>query len=410
MDCFYCDLIISSDPDYVAIPAAYDLGSPGPRCAVHWRYVCGQCQRPSHFMAMSYCTTQRAYYCSRCASATQRVDQPFYVWGYYFKYRSPWTGGWNPSLDRLEFEGRHPRQTAHDADEPDSAVSPEAFYPRYPAKSSQRSAARPLRENDVQVLWDTNARRWNDEFDADGDEHRKYHSDSHLLKLVGRVTDREVLDVGCGNGYLCRKLALKGARVTGVEPSEEMIAIAKKHRLVGNVHIDYVKASATDLSALADESFDIVLFNHVLTSIGDHLAALNEARRVLRSTGHVVVVISHPCFSCGPRRWEAPAADTPRPEDVSAFRVDNYFATGSNLLDDWDGFSPVPYFHRPLRDYWHSFRAAGFAIDEFDEPTLNERGQRELPAWKARQAERIPLSCVFRLSKRTQEYSGSPGE
>jgi hypothetical protein len=82
--------------------------------------------------------------------------------------------------------------------------------------------------------------------------------------------------------------------------------------------------------------------------------------------------------------------------------VDHYFREGAYLLDAWDGFTPVPYFHRPLRAYWRTFRATGFEVDNFDEPSLNERGQAELPAWQAAQVDRIPLACVFRLSKPTR--------
>ena len=67
-------------------------------------------------------------------------------------------------------------------------------------------------------------------------------------------------------------------------------------------------------------------------------------------------------------------------------------------MQDWEGFSPVPYFHRPLRDYWRAFEAAGFRVADFDEPSLNEIGRTELSAWQADQADRVPLACIFQLS------------
>lgn len=40
-----------------------------------------------------------------------------------------------------------------------------------------------------------------------------------LLGLLGDITGRRVLDAGCGDGYLARVLAARGARVTGIDLS-----------------------------------------------------------------------------------------------------------------------------------------------------------------------------------------------
>ncbi len=49
----------------------------------------------------------------------------------------------------------------------------------------------------------------------------------HLLDLLGDVSDRVVLDAGCGEGYLARILAARGARVTGIDLSPRLIALAR---------------------------------------------------------------------------------------------------------------------------------------------------------------------------------------
>ena len=89
--------------------------------------------------------------------------------------------------------------------------------------------------------------------------------------------------------------------------------------------------------------------------------------------------------------------DSPRREE-RVYRVDSYFHRGP-YLGQWGDLDPVLSFHRPLRDYWQAFSEAGFAIDAFEEPSITDRGRRELPAWTVEQALRIPYSCIFRLVK-----------
>lgn len=130
----------------------------------------------------------------------------------------------------------------------------------------------------------------------------------------------------------------------------------------------------------------------------DYVAAVQNVFHVLRPGGSFVVVISHPSFACGPGGWVTPAPDSPRREDWTAFRVDDYFHRGP-YLGQWGTFDPVLSFHRPLRDYWQAFTEAGFVVDAFEEPSITERGRRELPLAQAEQALRVPYSCIFRLRK-----------
>lgn len=50
----------------------------------------------------------------------------------------------------------------------------------------------------------------------------------HLLDLLGDITGHTVLDAGCGEGYLTRALAARGAQVTGIDLSPRLIALARE--------------------------------------------------------------------------------------------------------------------------------------------------------------------------------------
>src|SRR3712207_8154873 len=49
----------------------------------------------------------------------------------------------------------------------------------------------------------------------------------HLLGVLGDATDQDLLDAGCGEGYLSRVLADRGARVTGVDLAPRLAELAR---------------------------------------------------------------------------------------------------------------------------------------------------------------------------------------
>ncbi len=109
-----------------------------------------------------------------------------------------------------------------------------------------------------------------------------------LLDELLNVERRDVLDVGCGDGWLARQLAAAGARVVGVDPQQD--ALRRARELDTQRHVRYVLAGAEQLP-LPDASFDVVIFfnslHHVPTDAID--TALREAARVLRPGGLLYV-------------------------------------------------------------------------------------------------------------------------
>jgi trans-aconitate methyltransferase len=49
----------------------------------------------------------------------------------------------------------------------------------------------------------------------------------NVLELLGIQPDERILDLGCGTGYLTSQIQQKGAKVTGIDASSDMIAKAK---------------------------------------------------------------------------------------------------------------------------------------------------------------------------------------
>ena len=398
MNCYYCDQIAANDPTYAVSPASHDLGSAAPRCPRHWRYTCGQCGATAHFMCVSYCEDEAQFFCSSCADGQEEVPEPFWAWKYYFRYRSPWSRKWVPAMDRLEYEGRHPLLCVDTRRAVRAAISKETYLARYPERPVQWSTDHAFTDAQVRANWNANAELLDARYDDDGDRNRRYQSDEPMLTFLGDVQGRAVLDAGSGNGYLSRKLARAGAAVTGVELSDQLLRIAEGREAKEKLGITYRCGPVSDMCFLPNAYFDKAVANYVLMDVRDYRTALKEVFRVLRPGGCFVAVSSHPCFASGPAGWVTPAPDSPRPEDRYAWQVDRYFHRGP-FFGQWGGLKPVLSFHRTLGDYWRAFAEAGFVVDDFEEPSITDRGRREMPSSVVEQCLRVPWSCIFRLVK-----------
>ena len=99
------------------------------------------------------------------------------------------------------------------------------------------------------------------------DRYRTELTDQAVLDAVGDVDGLDVLDAGCGEGYMSRLLAERGARAVGVDVSDSLVDYARKHEDAARLGVAYTVASLENLP-YEDNSFDVVVCNHVLDVSG----------------------------------------------------------------------------------------------------------------------------------------------
>ena len=97
-----------------------------------------------------------------------------------------------------------------------------------------------------------------------------------------------ILDVGCGGGVLCEPLARLGAEVTGIDPLEENIELAKTHAEAMGLSITYLAHAIEELPPTLP-SFDVVIASEIIEHVKDPDGFLKACVSHLSSEGGVVV-------------------------------------------------------------------------------------------------------------------------
>ena len=215
-----------------------------------------------------------------------------------------------------------------------------------------------------QVTWTNEAaiRQWNasatreamEKTADDGDFAKRHLVNPVLLRLLGDVQGRRVLDAGCGNGYFSRMLARRGAQVVGVEPTEVMVAFAREKEAGPGPAVTYVQADLVRLPDLGGP-FDAVVCSMVLMAIPDWKPAMRACVEALRPGGMVVFALIHPAFEGLWPSWR----------EHGEYRLRRY-------LEEYEiAGLDCPDFHRPISAYLNELASLGCRLREVVEPGLD---------------------------------------
>lgn len=122
-------------------------------------------------------------------------------------------------------------------------------------------------------------------------------SDRLIFQLMGDITGRSIVDIGCGTGILSRQFAIQGARrVIGVDTSNAMIeqAVAQKGNLEG---LDFYQVASADALPFRGGVFDSAISSLTVNNFPNPEMtkdSFQEAARVLCEDGVYIVSLPHP--------------------------------------------------------------------------------------------------------------------
>ena len=138
-----------------------------------------------------------------------------------------------------------------------------------------------------------------------------------LAQFLGDVSGKRILDLGTGTGRAAMALAKRGALVTGIDASSEMLGVARTRSRDAGLAIDFAEGDAHAL-AFADASFESAVCLRLLMHVPDWRRALSELCRVTRQR----IVFDYPALGSTASlqaAWRRVAAQVGQP--VEAYRV-----------------------------------------------------------------------------------------
>ncbi|WP_186576743.1 class I SAM-dependent methyltransferase [Aquibacillus kalidii] len=238
--------------------------------------------------------------------------------------------------------------------------------------------------------WDRFADTYASTHGEHGDIHKEVFLNPTIFSLAGQLHNKRVLDAGCGEGYLSRKLANLGATVTAVDYSLRMIEIARDRKSM-ELPIEYRQGNCEDLNFIEENNFDLIVSNMVIQDLANYKQAFQEMYRLLIDGGIFIFSILHPCFVTPNSGWEKTADG-----NKLHWNVDNYFYEGA-FEQPLGNEEKIVLFHRTLTNYINSLMETGFSLERVEEPKPSKEMLEKYPSFE--EDLRCPDFIVFKLRK-----------
>lgn len=186
-------------------------------------------------------------------------------------------------------------------------------------------------------------------------------------RLMGPLSGKRILDLGCGGGQSLIAAAKQGAIAIGVDISVEQLAFARRLVEQEDVKVELKHGDLAELAFQRADSVDIVFSAHALQYVPDLNRVFRQVHRVLKPQAPFIFSLPHPASASTGRKGslqrEQPDQLTIEPAAQAITR--SYFDTtpieGNGLIE----------YHRTTSDVFMGLVRSGYRVDVVLEPNLN---------------------------------------
>jgi SAM-dependent methyltransferase len=215
--------------------------------------------------------------------------------------------------------------------------------------------------------------------------------DDGLGLLPDDMAGMDAIELGCGTGYVSAWMARRGARVVGIDVSEEQLATARRLAAQHGIDLNLIHGNAETVP-YPDGSFDFAISEYGAATWCDPYVWIPEAHRLLRPGGGLVF-LSNSTLSA---LFAPPDGSIPLSEKLQRDYFSIYRDDWRNAVDDPGGIE----FNLPISSWMHLFRDTGFEFLDFFELQAPHPGPEINFTVTADWAYRWPSEQVWKLRKR----------
>ncbi|MEK6898809.1 MAG: methyltransferase domain-containing protein [Nanoarchaeota archaeon] len=210
------------------------------------------------------------------------------------------------------------------------------------------------------------------------------------LNLIGNVKNKNVLEIGCGGAQCSIAFAKKGAKVTGIDISEEQLKFANELAKKNKVNIKFYQGDIKKLPQIKSKSQDIVFSAFALHYVDDLLSCFKEVNRVLKNRGVFVFSFDHPMY---------------RMVDSNTLKLkDSYFNTGKEIFTFSDPTKKFVCYKHTVSDIYETLIKVKFSVDKIIEPDSRKHYSYDpwynLWDYKPELLKMVPPTIIFKCTKK----------